>query len=180
MSGRVMSAFNKQQTSKHCLYHLYIEGVGDIQYSLQIPCPYTETFREIIQRALDDILNLQAHSKKARLQTQSFHNVANSFPRQYLNSNNTGFYPNLYLKIGQKMIDPKTEDIELMVDTLLQRDHTSINLNASFISYQPKSTQALFIIVMQTARYPLPSITTTLHYKRKQQTSKDCLYHLYI
>eukprot|EP01084_Bolivina_argentea_P097011 174386_1 len=161
MSGRVMSAFNKQQTSKHCLYHLYIEGVGDIQYSLQIPCPYTETFREIIQRALDDILNLQAHSKKARLQTQSFHNVANSFPRQYLNSNNTGFYPNLYLKIGQKMIDPKTEDIELMVDTLLQRDHTSINLNASFISYQPKFNEALFIIVMKTARYPLSYISTT-------------------
>eukprot|EP01084_Bolivina_argentea_P000241 466_1 len=107
-----MSACQKRQSSKDCLYHLYIAGAGDIQYSLKIPHPYTQTFREIIQRALADILNLRARRQQDESQIQSFHNLANSFPLQYLNTHNTA---NILLYIGPKMTDPLTQDIETQV-----------------------------------------------------------------
>eukprot|EP01084_Bolivina_argentea_P097012 174387_1 len=158
-----MSAFHKQQASKDCLYHLYIEGVGDIQYSLKVPHPFKQTLREIICRALIDISNLRPRStkdEKVIATYHKYHSLSRNFPQQYLNSG-TRFYPNFYLKIGPKMVDPDKEDIQSMVDDLLRQGHNSISLNAPFISHQPKCNESLFIIVLTTSRYPLSSMSTS-------------------
>eukprot|EP01084_Bolivina_argentea_P212477 361175_1 len=56
---------------KHMICHFYIKGVANVEYAVSVSNPYTDTMRNIIKTAINEMSQLE-----------EFHSFTNSFPEE--------------------------------------------------------------------------------------------------